>query len=201
MKRRTTLLAISVLTVGILIMPYTISLFADQHQWKAAADVDCLTCHSEITEPGAGYMHSSLGTGKAYCDACHQIASPGTSAGVTGSGGFDDEHASVTVECLDCHEATAGTAADVWWSTGDPMDGSGAYINITSEAHHNMTGEAGFPTGAWASPYLAGNNEACVACHTNVTVEVWFQWEAQTLNITASENVWGNWTVDFTVLP
>lgn len=202
LKNRSILLAVSVLCVGILIMPYTVSLFSTQHGWIAAGDVDCLTCHTDITEPGAGYMHSTLGTGKAYCDSCHQ-GSPGNEAGVTTLGGFDDEHAAVTVECLDCHEDVIGVlSADVWYEDGvDPMDGSGAYINITTEAHHNMTGEAGFSEGAWSSPYLAGNNEACIACHSNVTIEIWFTREANILNITASENLWGNWTVDFTVKP
>ncbi|MCK4757943.1 MAG: hypothetical protein KAS67_05795, partial [Thermoplasmata archaeon] len=167
MKNRSIVLAVSVLCVGIMIMPYTVSLFGgDQHGWIAGDDVLCVTCHTDITEPGAGYMHASLGTGQAYCTACHQLTPAGSSEGVTGSGGFDDEHAAATVECLDCHE-TSAPAADVWWSTGDPMDSSGAYINITTEAHSNMTGEADFSEGAWASDYLAGNNEACIACHTN----------------------------------
>ena len=81
------------------------------------------------------------------------------------------------------------------------MDGSGAYINITTEAHHNMTGEAGFVEGAYAVDYLAGNNEACISCHTNVSVATTFTYTAGTMNIGATENLWGNWTVTFEAVP
>jgi cytochrome c1 len=148
-------------------------------------------------------MHSSLGGGfgQAYCSACHQIATGGTSTGVTGAGTYDDEHAAVTVECLDCHEDEIGTVDDSWYSPGDDGVTNKGFINNVTEAHTNMTGEASASEGAWAVDYLAGNNEACIACHTNITVEVWLTSTAQTLNITANENIWGNWTVDFTVLP
>ena len=204
MRKRTILLAVSVLCAGILIMPYTVSLFSAQHDWKAPGDVDCITCHTDMTYPGSGYMHSTLGggSGQAYCKACHQISS-GTGEGVTGAGGWDDEHAAVTVECLDCHEvAIGGLTEDVWYDDGVDALGPGShYINITSEAHHNMTGSVTNSEGAWASEYLAGNNEACISCHTNITVETWFTFSAQTMNITANEDTWGNWTVDFRVDP
>ena len=200
MKRRTVLLAVSVLCAGILIMPYTVSLFSAQHDWKSADDVNCITCHTDMTYPGAGYMHSSLGggTGQDYCLACHQISS-GSSEAVTGAGGFDDEHAAVSVECLDCHESMVGSANDTWYSIGDDAVVGKSFINNETEAHHNMTGTAANSEGAWASDYLAGNNEACIACHTNITVETWFVFSADTMNITATEDLWGNWTVDFTV--
>ena len=202
MKRRSMLLAVSVLCAGILIMPYTVSLFSAQHDWKSADDVNCITCHTGMTYPGAGYMHSTLGggSGQAYCLACHQISS-GSSEGVTTLGGFDDEHAAVSVECLDCHESEAGTAGDTWWSAGDEAVVNKAFINNETEAHHNMTGTLANPEGAWAYDYLAGNNEACIACHTNITVETYFVYQANTLNITATENVWGNWTVEYRVDP
>lgn len=210
MKNRSIVLAVSVLCVGIMIMPYTVSLFGgSQHGWVAGGDVACLDCHQDISEPGAGYMHSTLGTGQAYCKSCHQLGAAGSSDGVTGEGGFDDEHAAVTVECLDCHEADnvngEGTA-DVWWSGTEAALAASekAFINNATEAHSNMTGTASLVEGAWASDYLAGNNEACIACHTNVTLGTggaWLQYTAQTLNITASEDLWGNWTVTFRADP
>ncbi|MCK5396637.1 MAG: hypothetical protein KAJ33_00125 [Thermoplasmata archaeon] len=202
MKRRSMLLAVSVLCAGILIMPYTVSLFSAQHDWKAADDVNCITCHTDIVQPGATYMHGTfqdLVDPENYCNVCHQIPAAGSSEGVTGNGGFDDEHAAVTLECLDCHEAAIGILTeDVWYTVGDPI-GTGAYINITTEAHSNMTGEAWNPEGAWATSYLAGNNEACIACHTNITVETEFIYSTNSLNITATEDDWGNWTVAFEV--
>ncbi len=207
MKNRTLVLAVSVLCVGIMIMPYTVSLFSTQHDWKAGADVNCMTCHTDITEPGASYMHGSMtsGTAQEYCTSCHQLGTPGSGDGVTGDGGFDDEHAAVSVECLDCHETSqsAGAISDVWYSGTGAEDAlaNKAFINNATEAHSNMTGTASLDEGAWASDYLAGNNEACIACHTNVTLETYLTVTAQTLNITASENIWGNWTVTFTAKP
>ena len=117
---------------------------------------------------------------------------------MTGAGGFDDEHAAVSVECLDCHETATGSTNDTWYSIGDGGTDN-SFINNETEAHHNMTGTLANPEGAWASDYLAGNNEACIACHTNITVEAYFTYEADTLNITAAENIWGNWTVTYRV--
>ena len=201
MKNRSVIIAIAVLCVGIMIMPYTVSLFSTQHGWVAAGDVNCLDCHTDIVEPGAGYMHSSLGTGQAYCKSCHQLSTAGTSSGVTGSGGFDDEHVAATVECLDCHEDEYGATSidDVWWTPGDEGVANKGFINNATEAHTNMTGNATNSEGAWATDYLSGNNEACIACHTNVTVDVSFVITAVSLNITATENIWGNWSVDFEV--
>lgn len=198
------LLAVSVLCAGILIMPYTVSLFSSQHDWQAAEDVNCITCHTDIVQPGATYMHGTfqdLADPQNYCKSCHQISTAGTGEGVTGEGGYDDEHAAVTVECLDCHETNAGTANDTWWSAGDEAVVGKSFINNETEAHHNMTGTLINQEAAMGFDYLAGNNEACVACHTNITVEAYFVYESNTLNITATENVWGNWTVDYRVDP
>lgn len=205
LKRRTVLLGVSVLCVAVLIMPYTVSLFGKQHEWKAAADVNCISCHTDIDYPSANYMHVSLNGSEPgdYCDSCHQIGTSGSSVGVTGAGGYDEEHAAVTVECLDCHEDAIGGMNDTWYTAGDEAQANAdkGFINVTSEAHSNMTGSATDVQGAWAFDYLSGNNEACIACHTNITLEIYMTPGATVMNITAWENVWGNWTVNYTAKP
>ncbi len=178
--------------MGILLMPYTVALYSNQHEWETGANVDCTSCHDDITVPSTG-MHSTLGTGADYCTACHQITTS-SGEGVTGAGLYDDEHAAVTVECLDCHGDPYGGKNDTWYTSGD---GPGKYINNETEAHHNMTGNSSNNQGAWASDILRGNNEACIACHTQVPVGVSWSREAYYLNITASEDLFGNWNVTF----
>ena len=97
-------------------------------------------------------------------------------------------------ECLDCHSAGDN---DVYYDNATD-GGNGQFINIETEAHSDMVGNDTAYGGAWNSTYLAGNNEACISCHTNVTMAVWFNYGASTMNITATENVWGNWTVNYT---
>ena len=198
MKNRSIILAVSVLCVGIMIMPYTVSLFGTQHDWVDAASVDCATCHTDIVIPAAG-MHNSL-TGLAdqdYCKSCHQIPAAGASDGVTGAGGFDDEHAAVTVECLDCHSAGG---SDVYWDDSDD-DGAGSFINIATEAHSDMVGNATDIQGAWLATELAGNNEACISCHTSIVVNPTFTYGATQMDIVAVEDIAGDWTVTFTPQP
>ncbi len=202
MKNRSILLGISFLCVGILVMPFTVSLFADQHTWVAGADVDCtLVCHTDIVEPVAGMHFSLVGAGGSdYCDSCHQIT---TSAGVTdesvtGAGVYDDEHVAVTVECLDCHGAVDGTAGDVWYDgVGDDGVGNKDFINNATEAHNAFVGTLASPTGAWGATLLAGNNEACVSCHTAITVVPALTYGADTMYVNGTEDSSGTWTVTF----
>jgi hypothetical protein len=193
MKRRSTLLGVALLTIGLVLMPYTVALYSNQHDWQDGTNVDCTGCHDDITIPTTG-MHSSLGTASDYCTACHQISSS-SGEGTTGGGVYDDEHAAVTVECLDCHGDAYSGMEDVWYTSGD---GGGKFINNETEGHHNMTGSSSNNQGAWASDLLVGNNEACIACHTQVSVSVSWTYEAYYLNISASEDLNGYWNVTFT---
>ena len=202
MKNRSIILAVSVLCVGIMIMPYTVSLFGTQHDWVDATTVDCATCHTDIVIPSVALeMHETL-TGASdqdYCKSCHQISAAGTSLGVTGDGGFDDEHAAVTVECLDCHGQTgAATGPDVYFDAGDS---GGAYINIATEGHSAFVGNLTALQGAWTATELAGNNEACISCHTTITINPTFTYGATSMDIVAVEDNAGDWTVTFTPQP
>jgi nitrate/TMAO reductase-like tetraheme cytochrome c subunit len=200
MKNRSILLGISFLCVGILVMPFTVSLFADQHTWVDGASVDCTaTCHTDIVEPVAATMHFSLvgAGGSEYCAECHQITAVATTDGTTGGGLYDDEHVAVTVECLDCH-AQASAVGDVWYDgVGDDGVASKAFINNATEAHSPFVGTLASPAGAWTATLLAGNNEACIACHTGITVVPDLTYGADTMYVNGTEDASGTWTVTF----
>ena len=201
MKNRSILLGISFLCVGILVMPFTVSLFATQHTWVAGADVDCIVaCHDDIVEPIATEMHFGLvgAGGSDYCSSCHQIASSFGGNSVTGAGVFDDEHVAVTVECLDCHSNETVGGADVWWDGVDDDDVTvKSYMNNATEAHSPMVGDIGSGTGAEGATLLAGNNEACIICHTGITVVTDLSYGAATMFVNGTEDPSGAWIVTF----
>ena len=192
MRKRTILLGVAVLAIGLFLLPLATSKFVGQHNWDDKDDISCIECHVETnSELGSSAHHTSagVGTGDDACKYCHQAD---YTAGMDGRSGWgvytasDQVHAAMTVECLDCHgtDSEASDPSALHWNIEDELGES-------TEAHNAMLDSA---TGV---SVLLEANEACVACHTGVTKDVTFI-EFTSFDISADivANP-GTWTVDY----
>lgn len=175
------LLGLAVMAIGVIVLPQTISLFAGQHNFydtisNPTTAVPCLKCHTDISgelqQPGiVNAIHNTMG-----CDQCHITAAPNSEGSRQGL----NFHAAATAACIDCHNATLlyGTFAHNANSTKlgcltchrnpQQIPGNFSALSIFSSAEvHNI-----FAFSAKNSSLLKDANEACIACHTHVKVNI-----------------------------
>ena len=170
------LIVIATIAIGLFAMPATMAYFTGQHEFVQATDVECTKCHGDIqTELSAGFVHESLA-----CQACH-ITTAMTIDNATAVGINPNEakagHASIAVECMDCHDDQTGFPSA---STG--VNAGSADHDITnSTAAHN-----GWYQAAYNSDVNFGANEVCIACHTHTTVDI--TWTASDANMTYDQS-------------
>ena len=194
MKKRTILLGVAVLVLGLFLLPQAMSTFTNQHTWQETDQLDCIKCHpaiaAELTS-AENFHHSAAslaGGGATPQDACVYCHQTDYTAGQDQTGNFADTgHAAITIECLDCHgmagEADTALATD---QTGITTEFTGG-----NEAHTPMLTEANSET------VLLGGNEACVACHTEVAVTIVFTGELSVIEISAALDANYDWTVEY----
>ncbi|MFQ6055933.1 MAG: cytochrome c3 family protein [Methanosarcinales archaeon] len=181
MKLRTLLLGISVVGLGLFVMPSTLSLFSGQHTFYNGTSVKCEKCHADILDEidnlaGSGSPHQTItsGTGKAICKGCHttgtvnNVPINGTTLGsytenVTNN---TNAHAAVTLECIACH---SGVDEEI---TGSEAAHAEYYYNASE---NNQT-----------AIDLKGSNTACVGCHTHITINITWT-RTMGYNLTADE--------------
>ena len=167
--KKMVVLGIAVRSIGLFVMPSALAMFAGQHTFTTGAEADCLKCHLEGSELGAGTAHEALATGKDACRYCHVTNSTYWNATL---GVIETVHSATTVECILCHA-----------NVGDELA-------QTNEAHYELNASA-----ATAALNLAGANEACIPCHTQVgTSIVWTR--LATIEFNATINADGTETVD-----
>jgi hypothetical protein len=176
------LLGIAVLAIGLGVLPQTLALFSNQHNFydtinNPTGAVPCLKCHSdiftEISQPGAvNSAHAALASSSpGGCDACHATVAPakeGISRGAPGPG--VTFHAAAAPMCIDCHGPTG------------PGANAMNIVNGPNEVHTTFYNES------TKSGFLRGGNEACIGCHTHVGVNITWQ-RATTLTFNSTEQV------------
>lgn len=151
MNSKITLLALSIVAVGLFAMPSTLSLLTGQHTfyggnaYSGADAVQCKNCHANVqAELVPGKPHAAL----TDCKGCHtdgSITVNATQGGGGGKyGGKGATHAAKINECIVCHTAVPSN------------------ITATGEAHTPMYANASIQSNVG----LTGKDEACVACHT-----------------------------------
>ena len=118
------LFAIAIVTIGIFVLPITVSLFAGQHSWydlsAGPSDVPCEKCHADISDEmqsGESGAHGNL-----TCAMCHRSLFTGYEyarvqreyfVGPQGTIPGNESHAASTVKCMNCHGLyRAGTSGD-----------------------------------------------------------------------------------------
>ena len=197
------LFAIAVVGIGLFALPSTVSLFSGQHTWYGLNDsgnqVPCEKCHADINDEmvsGDNGVHRTLaGPG---CD-CHRVNSSqvqkptGVASGDgTASTPGTTSHAAETIACMICHEfGNSGYphAGGFTNQTGSP------YTYATTERNGTKAAHNAFIQNAINDPLMEDSNEACIACHTRIGVNItWVKNEY--LEFTATESALGNWTVE-----
>ena len=169
------LLIMSVVAVGMFVLPSSLALYTGSHDFYGAEEVDCGKCHSGAA---GDQIAASIMNGSAHltltCKDCH-YGDGGTVGGrfavdVEGNktAGYDvTAHAAgVTVNCIDCHSYPYPT------STKDTV-GATDYVNVSYElglvgaAHKMLTVNTTADNGG-----LKDNDAACIACHSRAVVSL-----------------------------
>lgn len=202
------LVAIAIVAVGLFALPSSVSLFSGQHTWydlseTAGSDVPCEKCHADINDEMVSLdngVHELLaGPG---CD-CHRVNTTGVAiGGWAGNGGVPEpgttSHAAETIACMICHEegtvypfaggfSQAAVEASASGST-TPYTYSSGGTGGEHAAHNQFIGQA------IHDPLMEDSNEACIACHTRVGVNI--QWtKNEIMSFEAGESDLGVWTV------
>lgn len=171
------LLGIAVIAIGIFILPETFALFSGQHNFydtiQGGNQVPCLKCHSdilaELNQPGGvNAAHRNQTGDTTGCDACHITTAPAKEGLIQGPGG--QFHAAAAPACLDCHSGSG------------PGKSAIEIANGTEEVHKAFYNES------LNSKFLKGANEACIACHTHINVNITWT-RATTIEFTSTEKV------------
>ena len=189
-SRKTVLLSIALLAIGMYFIPTTLSLFSGQHTFVNGTEVSCRKCHEDIyiqvlAEGQTDIPHQSLTS----CQTCHRTGNvfggfPGAKpamlgAQVTNVTANPEAHAAVTVECVFCHTLVVE-------DSGSPRE-----ILGSDEVHQT------FYNASNQSTILKGGNEACIGCHTHTMINVtWVRKTGYNMNV---DILSGTWNLSYTL--
>jgi len=181
MKGKLVLLGVAVLALGLMVMPFTMSAYVGRtHDWSQDGidnggalnwtQTECDKCHGSMTGEETTVGAAAYHADKS-CSYCHNptLSTPGVT------------HTAVTIpDCTaaaPCHNSVIAE-----FNANEPH--YEMYNNATTDNDVSKTGSA---------------NEACIACHTNVTVTVNFVWTESpgTITIDATGGAAGWITVDY----
>ena len=207
------LMAIAVVAVGIFALPSTVSLFSGQHTWYGLGDpgnqIPCEKCHQDIQDEmtsGDNGVHTTLNAtaGESSC-LCHRVSGTGVADGDgTSSNPGTEAHAAAAIACMLCHENDTRTGGDYpfagGFNTSVVYDFTGAPTEQYNYSWGNNTGgeraaHNQFIREAIKDPLMEDSNEACIACHTRVGVNITWT-KNEVLVFTAYENETGWWDVE-----
>ena len=216
--------------MGIVALPYAVSLLTGQHTWYDlggnGSDVPCEKCHADVAEEMGvltGPHTGETGFGRMKCEYCHRFppvqhrnttfesytyASVSSSDVISGK----ESHAASTVPCMYCHSGDKYGVRHTNYATGgcwglchhadSPPPHEGRYtddedcrrchanahtghvyyippaggFSLTTNASDTGTNAShiSFVQGAIGNDTMEDANEACLACHTRMSVEIWF---------------------------
>ena len=210
-SNKVALMVIAVVAVGIFALPSTVSLFSGQHTWYnlsgPGSNLPCEKCHADIDDEMVsddnGVHRGLAGPG---CD-CHRVNASVTRLGTgvadgdgTGSYPGTTSHAAETIACMVCHEngtsypfAGGFNQTAVYAGTGvDPADEY--YYNASDDSGGEAAAHNQFIREAIKDPLMTDSNEACIACHTRVGVNITWT-KNENLVFDATEDDLGNWNL------
>ncbi|UCH88193.1 MAG: hypothetical protein JSV49_07970 [Thermoplasmata archaeon] len=195
--KKVIILGFAVLVVGLLVMPNTVAMFKNQHTFQQTEDVKCTSCHDDIRmnlESSENYHHDAASLGvsdtEEVCKYCHQTQfgdDYGSTGNWSGESGASRVHGAFTVECLDCHG-------------GSNLNDDPNAVDIINEFNSSSI-EAHLPlyTSAVSSDLMEGANEACIACHTGISIQNKGYFVVNKgMNLTAEHNN-EYWVITFTL--
>ena len=198
------LLAVAIVAIGMFALPSSVSLFSGQHTWYDLSgdgnDVPCEKCHGEIGEE----MDTTGAHENIKCEACHRTdARVGGYAldhdGLVSAG--QGAHAASTQECMVCHSGAIGyfdhfesinlgTCSDC-----HPVPAAGGFgLTVNSTDTGEKAAHLPFVNDSIDEPLMEGANEACIACHTRIGVNITWT-KNKNLEFDATEDEMGEWTI------
>jgi len=152
MELRHLLLLVAVIATAVYVLPVVISLFSGMHTFYSPGDSKCLKCHADIqSEVSLSSLHATFS-----CENCHSQIDPNQS-----------HSGAAVIRCLTCHGTPPTTVTDKNNNTLTAPTASIFGENATAlDPHSPLVASAN------QSPLLAGENEACIACHTQKSIEI-----------------------------
>ncbi len=197
------LMLIAVVAIGIFALPSTMSILGGQHTWYDIArdGVPCVKCHADKYEEfSMTEVHSSLAGRRRdlsyVCYACHRADLDLTYADGGGGGPPGVQtHAASTIACMACHEYDA----HVRDNNQGPFAGgfeqpSGSPFNYGSVGAPHHAAHNAYVQGAVYSDLMEDSNEACIACHTAIPMEI--DWRlGYAMHSQSVADSLGDWTV------
>ena len=186
MDGKVILLFVSVIAVGMFVLPSTFALYGGQHTFVNGSQVDCAKCHNtqndmiyaglNSTDEGGARPHATF-----TCKDCHYDDTAGYNVTITGDEGsatLTTAHAAgVGINCIGCHSYPSqgfGSGMGYNISTKDYNATSGWGVNVSRElmeegaAHKFLT----FNTTYGRTGGIDDKDLVCVACHTEVNVDL-----------------------------
>ena len=182
-------------------------------------NVPCEKCHADIADEmisSDNGVHEDL-----TCAMCHRTPFTGYTYArghySIGSGEFpptpgEEAHAASAVECMDCHDG-AGDGGTNHWSDREYAGKCGNCHKSPGWGYNEtLISASGFGLTSWSADtgtkaahkqfvhdsinetLMEGANEACIACHTRVGVNITWT-KNEYLEFTATEGADGNWTI------
>ncbi|WP_456478508.1 hypothetical protein [Geoglobus ahangari] len=175
---KTLLVTIAFFALSVVMLLETPSLFVSQHIFVDLSgsqnDINCTSCHPQIADELArSQIHSSFA-----CEECHRIKQ--TAYGVTITYAEADStswvagkeaHAAYVPRCLDCHGGNGQYIDYLGQTKTAPVARAFNTTPIPDYVAHKNFVE-------WAnqSGIAIGENEACLACHTNFSVQITYRY-------------------------
>lgn len=201
------LMLVAVVAIGIFALPSTMSVFGGTHTWydTAGDGVPCAKCHADkYEELSMSDFHTSFagGDSSADCYMCHRADKDIRYAEGGGTPGVDT-HAATTIACMACHEYDARIMKGPF--AGGFAKPRGSQFNYTGKVSIDSSGTQVISDGDHAvhnayvqsavdSNMMEDSNEACIACHTAVPMEIdWTRGYAMRSQSVADSL--GDWTV------
>ncbi|HUV82983.1 MAG TPA: hypothetical protein VMW53_07925 [archaeon] len=199
---------IALFGIGLFVLPSTLSMFAGQHAWynpnPNIEGIPCEKCHvleqSELM--GTNGPHSLT-----YASLVNTSANYSGTPGANGSTVFWGSETDITTRCFGCHQVGANFSAgsdyasyNTNWDTNRNISHAAIVIECidchpwvahelenSDEAHRPFYVSLNETTAVNGTSLLKGANEACIACHTHVGVNISWQ-RASYLSFNATVN-------------
>lgn len=186
------LLVITLFTMGLVVLPTTVSLLAGQHSFyeiNEGYESRCIKCHGDIYEElKGGTNHSthskvdgSSGFSGKECLGCHRANVSITYADASSNQIGEEAHAATITQCGNCHfDQNNNFEAPVAGGFGlsNNQSDTGIYAS-----HHSFVIQSS------EGDLLSNHSESCIACHSECTVEINF-------NVSVKSSVSVNNTID-----
>ena len=174
MKLRQTIILLTLATITLFIVNQsTFSVLTQTHNVfqinSSSNDIPCTSCHSRIAdELNSSAYHKSLS-----CEDCHRNPYIGQDVAISNGTSIPgkEAHAAVKPRCLDCHSQSSITLAN-----GTTVSVPKAKAFGDANYGSDYSAHKKFVVDALGSDLGVGENEACLACHSDMKVTITFRY-------------------------